>query len=149
MATPETRADGARVTVFISSASEDRELHDKLVKHLLILTRHGLAFSEDLDHADLVLLLVSSDYLALAIQPGSEADRAHERSQRGETAVIPVILRPCLWERSWFGRVQALPRSQSFSEPIRPVATWDNPDDVLSVVATGIGSVVDRMLSTR
>ena len=57
---------------------------------------------EHLDKVHVVLLLVSSDFLASNYCYDVEMTRALERHEAGEARVIPVILRACLWDGAPF-----------------------------------------------
>jgi len=73
----------------------------------------GHDFGHEIDHhleeADIILLLVSSDFLSSDYCQDVELQRAMERNADGTATVIPVILRECLWQRAPFGRLQATP----------------------------------------
>ncbi len=66
-----------------------------------------------------------------------------ERHNCGEARVIPVILRPVMWEIALFGRLQALPTDG------KPVNMWKNQDEAFRNVAEGIRRVVDELRSER
>src|SRR5580693_2776933 len=89
------------VTVFYSYAHEDNALRDELEGHLKILERRGLLrswhdrqilsgqdWSEQIDghllKAELVLLLVSSDFIRSDYIMGTELKAAMARHSRGE-----------------------------------------------------------------
>lgn len=59
--------------------------------------------------ADLILLLISQYFLNSDYCYGSEIHQAIERHMRGETRVIPIIVRPVYWERTPFAKLQPLP----------------------------------------
>jgi hypothetical protein len=128
------------VTVFFSYSHKDEALRDQLEIHLAMLKRQGvistwhdrrLAVGDDLDvgisreleQADIVLLLVSADFLASEYCYGVEMSRAMERHKSGTARVIPVILRPCDWHQTPFGKLVACPADG------RPVTKFPDPDD--------------------
>lgn len=89
----------------------------------------GANFEEEhskyLEHAQLLLLLVSPDFLASDFCWGKEMMRALEQHQRGKATVIPIILRPVYWQEAPFAHLQALPRStQPISTSIDFDAAW-------------------------
>ena len=103
------------VPLFYSYAREDEELRDQLDKHLRLLERQGLITSwhdrevragDDwakeidvhLENAQIILLLISVDFLASEYCYGVEMRRALERHYTGEARVIPIILRPVDWQ---------------------------------------------------
>ena len=65
---------------------------------------------EHLESARIILLLVSSSFLASDYCYGKEMERAPEPHNKGETRVIPTILRPCDWHGAPFAKLQALPK---------------------------------------
>ena len=62
-----------------------------------------------LEAAELVLLLVSPDFMNSHHRVGIEMARALERAVVGEAQVMPIILRPCDWTSSEIDRLKALP----------------------------------------
>ena len=142
--------------IFISYAREDEDFREKLEKQLAILRRQGLietwhdrrigagtewagAIDRELEAADIVLLLVSADFLASDYIYDIELKRAMERHEAGTATVIPVILRPCLWQRGDFAKLVALPRD---GEPVTS-SKWPSQDAALNNVAEGIARVVE------
>src|SRR3981081_1929616 len=101
-------------TLFFSYSHRDEALRDQLEKHLTMLKRQGFietwhdrritagepidqAISSNLETAEIVLLLVSPDFLASDYCYEREMSRAIERHNHGSSTVIPVILRACDW----------------------------------------------------
>src|SRR5882724_3306502 len=99
-------------TLFFSYSHKNEALRDELEVHLAMLKREGAlqawhdrkiaagddfdrAISEQLQIADVILLLISPDFLASSYCYDVEVYRALTRDEAGETRVIPVILRPC------------------------------------------------------
>src|SRR6516162_5075560 len=133
----------APIEVFYSYAHEDEALRHELNKHLSILQRLGLisswhdrqivagtdwakAIDSHLETASLILLLVSSDFLASNYCYGVEMKRALERHQANEAQVIPIVLRPVSWEGAPFEHLQALPTDG------KAVTTWSNQDEAFA-----------------
>ncbi len=74
-----------------------------------------------LETADLVLLLISPDFIASDICWQDEMTRALARHAAGEARVIPIQLRPVDdWQSAPFGKLQALPEGD------KPVTEWDD-----------------------
>jgi len=113
-------------SVFISYSHQDQGLRSQLDKHLALLKREGhvdiwtdhcirpgeafdTAINAALSTSDIVLLLISSDFIHSDYCFGVEMTEAMARSARGESVVIPVILRPCDWMTAPFGKLKALP----------------------------------------
>lgn len=145
--------------VFVSYSHADREMRTALVKHLSLLKRQkiietwtdqeveaGVAFDpairEALETADIILLLVSADFLASDYCYDIEMKRAVQRHEEGSARVVPVILRPCDWHSAPFGRLKALP------EDGQPVSTSADRDAALLQVATAIRKVAPQKQET-
>jgi hypothetical protein len=135
-------SQNAKLQAFVSYSHKDESLRSALDAHLSGLVSQGVielwndraieAGSEweteiqiRLEAADIVLLLVSSDFLASPYCYGREMKRAVQRHEQGLARVIPVILRPVDWHHSPFAKLQALPRDG------RPITTWPNQDEAL------------------
>jgi TIR domain-containing protein len=138
---------GCVATLFFSYSHVDESLRDLLETHLSGLRRQGLIESwhdrriiageefgptigTHIDTDDVILLLVSPDFIASDYCYQREMKRALERHQQGDARVIPVILRPCDWHDLPFGKLLATPKDG------RPVMMWPNIDQAfLDVVA--------------
>lgn len=109
------------IKVFFSYAPEDLEFKEKLGKHLTILKRNGVIstvtdsdisqlWDEDaVGNADVILLLVSDNFLANDHCWDVQMTKAMERNEQRDAFVVPLILNPCDWEGSPFGKLRALP----------------------------------------
>jgi len=93
------------------------------------------------NEAQIILLLVSPDFMASDYCYGIEMKRALERHERGEAYVIPVILRPVYWKVGGLDRLQALPTN---GKPILH-RDWDNEDEAFLEIVHGICKVVDLL----
>jgi hypothetical protein len=142
--------------LFFSYAHKDERLRDELAKHLSLLKREGIittwhdrditagtnwaqAIDTNLNDADIILLLISADFLASDYCYDIEMQRAIERHNTQEARVIPIILRPCDWHSAPFGKLQALPKDA------KPVTKWDNPDEAFTHIAQGIRNAVAEL----
>jgi hypothetical protein len=100
---------------------------------------------ERIERADLVLLLVSSAFLASDYCWDVELKRAMERHARGEVRVVPIILRPCDWDRAPFAKLRPLP---SGGVPVTGAGSWTSVDAALLDVTQGIeaaaGAIAER-----
>lgn len=140
--------------VFYSYAHADEEFRVQLETQLKILERNGLVrgwhdrrisagqqweeqIDLNLDDADVILLLISSDFLASDYCYETETIRALERHEEKDAVVVPVILRPCLWHDSHFAKLQALPRDG------KAITLWANRDEAWLDVASGLKRAVE------
>ena len=97
---------------------------------------HG-RISDQLDSADIILLLVSADSIDSDYCYDVELTRALERHNQGEARVILVILRPCDWHRAPFGTLRTIPPDG------KPIIKHQTPDESFLEVAQAIRQVVD------
>ena len=140
------------ISVFCSYSHADEELKAELHKHLRPLelegkislwhdrmitpgVEWGVEIDANLRMADLVLLVVSPDFLASAYCRSVELALAMERYAAGSAVVVPIIARPCDWRTSPFAKLQALPKNAS------PISRWDDQDEALADVTQGIRSI--------
>lgn len=141
------------ITLFYSYSHEDEGLRNELDKHLSILRRSGLicdwhdrtiTAGEDWDRqidlhlnsADVILLLISADFLASEYCWSIEMETALRRHRSAEAVVIPIILRPVHWRGAPFSALQALPTDG------RPITEWPNSDLAFQNVCEGILAAV-------
>jgi hypothetical protein len=99
--------------------------------------------SEDLEISQIVLPVISRDFLASLYSDDIEMKRALEKHRASEARVIPVIVRRAPWkECTLFAHLQPLPTNG------RPILSWPSRDDAWQNVYEGIHQVVDE-LSTK
>lgn len=91
-----------------------------------------------LEQAEVILLLISPDFLASDYCYGLEMKRALERHESGEARVIPIILRPTSWSTLPFSKLLALPKDG------RPVSTWNSLDSAFASIAEGIKQAISN-----
>lgn len=142
--------------VFISYVERDSNLCDELLIHLSMMRRQGLVEEwydrlvapgsernleahRALERSDVVLPLVSADFISSNERFTLEMRKALERHERGETQVLPVIVRACDWKHPPLGLLQVLPTGA------RPVTSWTNRDEAWLDVTRGIRSAVERL----
>jgi hypothetical protein len=63
-----------------------------------------------LSSAQLILLLISPDFLASDFCYGTELTQALARHEAGTAHVVPIIIRPVSWEGAPFRKLQTLPK---------------------------------------
>ncbi len=146
--------------VFVSYAHEDEALCDELRKQLVVLERKGRIRSwhdrsigpgEDwggeidyrLNAADLILMLISPDFMASDYISRVEVPRAMARHKSRGACVVPIILRPVEWSDAPFAEVQSLPTDA------RPVTTWPNRDEAFLNIQRGLRKVIARESKRR
>jgi len=104
----------------------------------------ALNIDEHLNSADIVVLLVSPDFLSSDFCMEKEMARALERMQNKETLVVPIIVRPCSWTETPLAGIQALP------DKGKPVTLWTHRDlawqNIAESLARRAREVLDRKM---
>lgn len=162
--TPAPKPPPVRLCFIYSRA--DQPLHDKLQTHLSSMIRAGTlevwadrrfegsqmstAERGSLESAEILLLLVSPDFVASDDIWNEQLDHALRRQEAGTAKVIPILLRPTNIEELAFFRLKALPdiwdphrldKNRSILPGENAVTTWNDLDEALTHVAKAIGSV--------
>lgn len=146
------------IKVFYSYAHEDEKLRKRLDKQLSNLKWQGLITSwydgeivagrewpkelnNHMNAAQIILLLISPDFMASDYCYSIEMKRALERHIDGDCCVIPIILRPSDWENTPIGKLQALPVRA------KAVTTWQNRDEAFLDIAKGIRKAIQELVA--
>jgi internalin A len=141
------RARGVRL--FVSYSHRDESFRKELETHLKILQQRGLIdlwsdrdieagddwrqrIDDNLERADIILLLVSADFNASDYCREKEMKRALERERGGDALVVPVIVRDANLNEASFAYLQYLP------EGGKAVALWEQRDSAWRNVSEGI-----------
>jgi WD40 repeat protein/energy-coupling factor transporter ATP-binding protein EcfA2 len=141
------------IEIFISYAHKDKALRDKLANHLKSLEQQGVIAWHDrditageewkneidshLESANIILVLISPDFLASEYCYNIEMKRSLERHENNEAKVIPIILRSVDWHRSPIGKLAALPTDG------KAITNWQNEDEAFTDVIKGLRRVID------
>jgi internalin A len=146
--------------LFFSYSHKDEELRNELETHLKLLQRTGKIatwhdrkiepsddwkrrIDDNLERADIILLLVSSDFIASDYCYELEMKRALERHEAGEARVVPVIVRDVDWKGAKFASLQALPTDG------KAVKLWPDRDSAWRSVSEGIARLADDIREAR
>ncbi|BAY78855.1 TIR protein (plasmid) [Nostoc linckia NIES-25] len=148
------------VKVFFSYSHKDEALRDELATHLVMMKRQGIieawhdreisagtewanAIDDNLEVADIILLLVSANFLASDYCYDKEMTRAMERHETRQARVIPIILKPSDWNGAPFGKLEALPKKAL------PITKWQDQDEAFVNVVKGIRRVVEEIAKSK
>ncbi len=96
-----------------------------------------------LEAAQVVLLFMSPHFIESQYCYEVEGEVALRRHETGEARVVPIVLRPCAWEATPFGALQALPADA------RPISRWTDRDEACLDAARGVMRVVDELIESR
>ncbi len=139
--------------LFCSYSHADEKFRSQLEKHLSVLSQQDSIhvwhdrriepganwkkeIEENLEQADIVLLLVSADFMASRYCMRIEMKRALDRQNTGSARVVPILIRSCDLEGAAFAGLQWLPTGS------KPVKNWSDRDEAWTNVAKGIRGVV-------
>ncbi|MBY0274248.1 TIR domain-containing protein [Candidatus Binatia bacterium] len=155
---------------FCSYAHEDEAHQNELTKRLVQLRRQGLVeawhdrlivagddwtgtISEHLETADLILLLISPDFLASDYCHDEEMRRALERHDAATARVVPIIVRPTDdWEEAHIGNGRKLGTLQVIPRDAVAVTVLTRQTDLDSAwvqVVREIRRVIDAIRRAR
>lgn len=139
--------------LFIAYSEEDKTYLEGLKQQLAILDRKGELVTWDdtcifagedwserteaaLKEADMILLLVSADFLANERIDAIEVATALRLKEIGKTAIVPIVIRPCMWKRSDFAKYSVLPPKG------KPISKWADRDEAWLSVVEGIAELL-------
>jgi internalin A len=150
----------AAISLFYSYSHKDETLRNELETHLKLLQRQGLIntwhdrqieageewkqkIDDNLERANIILLLVSANFIASDYCYAIEMKRALERHEKGEARIIPVIIRDVNWGKAPFAKLQALPKDG------KAVTKWANKDTAWKNVSEGIERAAESVRQKR
>jgi hypothetical protein len=137
------------IAAFCSYASKDDPFREQLLTAIAMLERQGLLkiwhFRElepgvewdaeirrQLSASQMILLLVSPDFLNSKYSWNEEVTYALKRHAEGSARVIPIIIRPCDWKHAPLNTLQALPKDGV------PITQWSDRDAAWQNVTEGL-----------
>jgi hypothetical protein len=156
MTTPSAQPGTLPLNIFVSYSHRDEDLKDELVVHLANLKRQGkirawqdrdieagaewdAEIKQQLETAEVILLLISPRFLASDYCYDLEMQRAIERHDAGNARVIPIILKSVDWQGTPFSKLQVLPKDA------KPITTWNDQDEAFLNVVQGIRRAVESL----
>lgn len=144
------------IAIFISHAEADAAWSEKLKTQLAPLRRQGLIvngsakrilsggtyasdIANQIDNAQIILLLISQDYIDSDQCYNIEMSKALERREAEKIRVIPVYLSAIIdWENMPFGKLRPLPD--------RPIKNASDSQTALFEVANSISDLIKTLL---
>lgn len=155
-------SDNTLLNIFFAYSRIDSSYRDRLEKHLSGLKRReyintwfdgrieaGKEWEKEIDkelsRADIILLLISADFIASDYCFEHEMRKAISRHEKGDAVIIPVLLHPCDWHDTPFSKIQALPQNgKPVSDP-----SWHSPETAFSDIALKIKEIVENLLEVK
>jgi predicted NACHT family NTPase len=143
------------IKVFCAYAQEDEEFFDQLAKHLTILEAERTisvwsdkkitageewepAIQKNFDAADIILLLISIDFLSSNFYHDMYLERAMTRHGNREACVIPILVRPVEWEKIDLSKLKALPSNN------KPITQWAKQEEAFVDISRNIRPAAER-----
>ena len=140
--------------VFFSYSHTDEVIRDQLDVHFAMLKRNGVdtwhdrrilagerfdnLIRQELENADIILLLVSPAFLNSNYCYSVEMTRALQRSDEGTAHILPVIAEICDWKASPLSGIKALPKDG------KALSMYPNPNEGFMEVVDEIRKVITR-----
>ena len=142
--------------VFISYSHRDQKLREELDTHLANLKRQNIITAwydgnikpgeelqpqiiEHLNTAQIILLLVSANFIASDFCYSTEMKQAIARHDANKARVIPILLRPTDWIGAPFAKLKMLPTDA------KAITTWPTHDEGFVDVIQGIRDAIDDL----
>lgn len=143
--------------IFISYAHKDEELKKQFETHLSGLKRQnvvdvwddrqvliGEKWDEKIKNklltSDIVIFLISSDFLASEYINEVEIKETILRHKNNEVLIAPIFLRPCDFESSILSGFQGVPRDAKF------ITTWSDKDSAFLEVINELKKLINEFI---
>lgn len=141
--------------MFFCYVHADRKLLEQLKKHLTKLVQFkkiksfdyydimpGASWKEEfrqrLDASQIILLLISPDFIHSMDYFEAEVTHALKRHERGEACVIPVLLRHIDWRTPLLRHLEALPKGE------KPITAWNDRNEAFRNVTRSIEEIIEQ-----
>lgn len=99
------------------------------------------AIRENLDEANIIIILCSANSLATKYITQHEIPGAMRLHEEKKAVVVPVVLEACQWERTELQKLNALP------EKARPLTKCNPRSNGWNLVAEGIAKVCRKLMT--
>lgn len=149
---------------FIVYARDDKAVKERLLKHLYVFRKPPYNMEiwhdefieageewerkirERLEKTDIFIMLISVDFLNSQFINDVEFKAAVSRHREGKSIILPVIIKPCLWDNDFemdefkfnFRQLQVLPKEG------KPLSDWQSEDHGLHNIAESIRVILTR-----
>ncbi len=146
--------------IFIAYAHQDEEYLKKFIRCLVPLKRLGMIdlwhdheilvgsdwdkkIRKELYDADIIVFLVSYDFLASEYISSVEVNRALIQHESKQSTVVPIIIRAVPLEHTEFSHIQALPSDGE------PVVSWPEEDRAWVNIDEGFRKLIIEKKASR
>lgn len=141
--------------VFYSYSHKDKDILENLDVHMSSLKRNdkidswydaNLLPGQDWDkeigkqlrNSNMIILLISANFIASDFCYLKEMKNALNRHKKGQCVVVPILIKPCLWETTPLASLKALP------DNLKPVTLWENIDEAYFHIVSGINKLIEN-----
>ena len=144
------------VSIFLSYSHKDESIKNLLDIHLSPLKRNNLVsvwndrsikpgqywdkvIKYELENADIILLLVSADFINSDYIWNVEITRSIQRHNNGDAVVIPIYCRPCDYQNMPFASIQGLPKDSI------PITQHNDIDFIMVEIVSSIRLLISTI----
>jgi len=148
--------------IFIAYHAKDTEILDNLRTHLSPLERTEgvkiwyesminageetlVEIHRAMSEANIILLLVSSDFIASDFCHDTIMSDAIVMHREGKVEVIPVIVRHCMWRKMPFSHLHELPVNGVHVTS----GSWDTPDEPYTQIARELSKLISSRQANK
>lgn len=147
--------------VFISYSHKDEKYKDRLITHLSPLKELKLVkewhdrmlvpgsvlhdeIDKNLSNSDIILLLISADYVSSYSCYKDEFPKAFNQWENGTALIVPIIVREtALWTNLLFGKFTALPLDAI------PISSYKNKDKAYVNITKGLKKLIEEKIEDK
>lgn len=146
--------------IFVSYSHKDEEHYNELMRHLKVVEKtmrldvwsdQRIDIGEELDpniqknlvQADIVICLVSTDYLTSYYCIEKELDVAIQRKNIEFTDIFPIITKKSLWQRTYFGTIKCAPKDG------KPATSYASLEEAYLEVVDQLMAQIERKQSEK
>lgn len=147
------------INIFIAYSQADKEFRNELETHLKILKRQGFVntwydreiahgkrwdnvIAEKLMTVDIILMIISPDFLKSDYSNNSEVKKALELHKEEKVDLIPIVFKECDWKKTPFYQLMSLPDG---GKPVMDSRYWYSTDEAF----VNIGKALKKIIKAR
>ena len=157
-------AESGPIRAFLSYAHEDHAWRDRVLKHLGWLRNSGrlehfddrqlkpgeawdARIQGELDEADLIIVLISPDFVGSAYCGLKELLVALERAERKAARIVPIVCDYVDLGALPIAHLQCVPQDEQ--QDLKPLVDWPNHNVPLAAIAAQIRAIVQELELSR
>ncbi len=147
------------VNIFYSYAHQDEAYRDELSNYLGVLVKNGkirewhdrkiepgidfnIEIENKIESSQIIIFLITENFLNSDYCFGIEVKKAFILQVQGRIKIVPVLVKPCLFDESRFSQLQIIPRHA------QPISTSASREAAFNEVAKEIRDIVAEVLDS-